>query len=121
MATLRAKCIATPNINTVKYSNFKIFSSFLNIFVVSAHCVTIIGYFIVSSGNGMVFNFTNFTNFFDKTCSFQFSAINCHYSSFPAPGGKKSRLGFANSLQQNFLLNMAQANFFKFLKIVVNF
>ena len=55
------------------------------------------------SGNGMVFNFTNFTNFIDKTCSFfQFSYINCHYSGFPAPGGKKSRLGFANSLLQYF-------------------
>ena len=36
----------------------------MNIFVVSALGVTIIGYFIVSSGNGMAFNFTNFTNFF---------------------------------------------------------
>ena len=42
-------------------------------------------------------------NFSDKTCSFfQFSDIHCHYSSFPAPWGKKSRLGFANSLVQNF-------------------
>ena len=89
MANLRAICIATPNINTVIYSNF---SSLLNIFVVSVLCVTIIGYFVVSSGNGMVFNFTNFNNFFDKTSSFfQFSDINCQYSSFPAPEGKKSR------------------------------
>ena len=78
MAILRAICIATPNINTVIYSNFKIFFKFLNIFV-SALGVTIIGYFLVSIGNGMVFNLTKFTNFFDKTC-----------------------LGFANSLLQNF-------------------
>ena len=74
----------------------------MNIFVVSDLGVTILGYFIVSSGNGMVFNFTDFTNFFDKFAVFQLSDINCHYSSFPAHGGKKSRLGFANSLLQNF-------------------
>ena len=40
--------------------------------------------------------------FLTKLAVFQLSDINCHYSSFPAHGGKKSRLGFANSLLQNF-------------------
>ena len=41
--------------------------------------------------------------FFNETCSFfQFSDFNCHYSSFSAPGVKKSRLVFANSLLQSF-------------------
>ena len=66
----------------------------------------IIGYFIVYSGNGMVFNILTsqiLPTFIDKTCSFsQFSDINCHYSSFPAPACKKSRLGFTNSLLENF-------------------
>ena len=63
MAILTAICIATPNTNTVIYSNFKKLK-FFNLFVFSALGIAIIGYFIVSSGKGMVFNFTYFTNFF---------------------------------------------------------
>ena len=50
---------------------------------------------------------------------FQLSDINCHYSSFPAPGGKKSRLGFANSLLQNFYWPWHKPIFSNFLKLSI--
>ena len=74
---------------------------------------------MVSSGNRMVFNVTNFTKCFDKTCNvFQFSVSNCHYSSFPAPGGKNSRLGFHNSLLQNFYWPWHKPIFSNFRKLL---
>ena len=59
--------------------------------------------------------------FLIKLVVFSIFEINCHYSSFPALGGKKSRLEFANSLLQNFYWPWHNPIFFKFLKIVVNF
>ena len=118
MANLRAICIATPNINTVIYSNF---SSFMNIFVVSVLGVTIIGYFVVSSGNGMVFNFTNFTNFFDKTSVFSnFLTLIVIIQVFQLQKAR-NLVGFANSFLQNFYWPWHKPIFFNFLKILVNF
>ena len=70
MAILRAICIATPNINTVNYSNIYNFLKFFECFCCFSLGVTVIGYFIVSSGNGMVFNFTKFTIFLIKLAVF---------------------------------------------------
>ena len=75
----------------------------------------------------------NFTNFFKSNLvSFQIFDI-CHYSSFPAPGGKEPYLGFANSLLKLFFGHVMVFNilisftnffdkvaifFFKFLKFL---
>ena len=64
----------------------------------------IIGYCIVSSGNGMVSTFYHheFLQFFDKTCNFFSNFLIFLIQVFPDPGAREHPKGFYNKLLTNF-------------------